>query len=303
MLLPKNERRSMDKIAYKKIWLYAPPFAGKTTLANKFPDPLFLNTDGNINSFDGAYLRVKDEVTTNGRITTRKSAWEVFKDIIAELEKKENDFKTIVVDLLEDTYEYCRLYCYGKLGVEHESEAGFGKGYDTVKTEFLSTMKRLMNLDYENIILLSHEDTTKDITKKSGDKVTTIKPNINDKTALKIAGMVDVVCRIVVDGENRRLSFKTDEVVFGGGRLSITNTEIPLEYDALMKVYDDANQHAKSSRPARQSVPVSEEKPAEPQPEIADEPTPEPTPVEEPAAAEPVAEPQAAPTRSRRVRA
>ena len=50
-----------------------------------------------------------------------------------------------------------------------------------------------MNLDYENIVLISHEDTSKDITKKSGDKITAIKPNIADKVANKIAGMVDIV--------------------------------------------------------------------------------------------------------------
>lgn len=291
MELPKNERRNINKITTKKIWTYAPPFAGKTTLANKFPDPLFLNTDGNINSFDAPYIRIRDVVTMNGRMMNKTFAWQVFKDTITELEKKENDFKTIVVDLLEDTYEYCRLYCYDKLGIEHESDSSF-KAWDYVRTEFLSTLKRLMNLDYENIILLSHEDTTKDITKKSGDKVTTIKPNLNDKTALKIAGMVDVVCRIVVDGDNRKLSFKTDEVVFGGGRLGITETEIPLEYNALMQVYENANAHKTQSKPIRVAAPVAQPEPSvEPMDEVVEAPAPvEPQPVAE------------APTRSRRVR-
>ena len=305
MQLPTNARRNINKITNKKLWIYAPPFSGKTTLVNKFPDPLFLNTDGNINSFDAPYIRIKDEVTVNGRIVNRKLAWEVFKDTITELEKKENDFKTIAVDLVEDTYEYCRLYCYNKLGIEHESDNTF-KAWDYVRTEFLSTIKRLMNLDYENIVLLSHEDTTKDITKKTGDKITTIKPNMNDKTALKLAGMADVVCRIVVDGDNRKLSFKTDEVVFGGGRLGITQTEIPLDYDSLMQVYENANKtQSRTTERAAAPTPVAQPAP-EPMNDVVEEPAPvaEPQPVEQPVQTAPVqdAPAQAAPTRSRRIR-
>ncbi len=89
-------------------------------------------------------------------------------------------------------------------------------------------------------ILISHEDRTKDITKKTGDKITSIKPNLQDKVATKVAGMVDIVARVVADGNERTLSFKTNEVIFGGGRLNVSSTDIPLDYDELMKVYEEA---------------------------------------------------------------
>ena len=240
MNLPKNERRNVESISKKVIWIYGAPFSGKTYLANEFPDPLMLNTDGNIKFIDAPFIPIKDIVTVEGRITKRQLAWDVFKETIAELEKKQNDFKTIVVDLIEDTYEHCRLYMYDKLGIEHESDDSF-RAWDKVRTEFLSTIKKLMNLDYENIILISHEDTSKDIMKKSGDKITSIKPNINDKCANKLAGMVDIVARVIAEENKRTLSFKTSEVIFGGGRLSVKANEIPCEYDELMKVYKEAN--------------------------------------------------------------
>lgn len=243
MLLPKNERRNIEKIEKKVVWLYGAPFSGKTTFANKFPDPLMLNTDGNIKFVDAPFVPIKDEVTKNGRMTNRKLAWAVFKEAIEELEKKENDFKTIIVDLLEDCYEHCRLYMYDQMGITHESDDSF-RAWDKVRTEFLSTLKRLMNLNYENIILISHEDSSKDITKKGGDKITSIKPNLQDKAANKVAGMVDIVARVVADGENHTLSFKTSEVIFGGGRLTVSTNEIPLEFDAFLKVYEEANKNA-----------------------------------------------------------
>jgi phage nucleotide-binding protein len=245
MILPKNERRTVGKISKKVIWLYGAPFSGKTFLANKFPDPLMLNTDGNIKFVDSPYIPIKDVVTVEGRITKRTLAWAVLKDTISELEKKQNDFKTIVVDLLEDTYEACRLFMYDQMGITHESDDSF-RAWDKVRTEFLSTLKRLINMDYENIILISHEDTSKDITKKGGDKVTAIKPNLQEKTANKVAGMVDIVARVIADDNVRTLNFKTNEVIFGGGRLNVTANTIPLNYDELMKVYEEANSGAKA---------------------------------------------------------
>lgn len=244
MLLPKNERRNIEKIQKKVVWLYGSPFSGKTTFANKFPDPLMLNTDGNIKFVDAPFIPIRDKVEANGRMSPKRTfAWAVFKETIEELEKKENDFKTLVVDLLEDAYEHCRLYMYDQMGITHESDDSF-RAWDKVLTEYLSTLKKLMNLDYENIILISHEDTSKDITKKGGDKITAIKPNLREKVANKVAGMVDIVARVIADGDVRTLSFKTNEVIFGGGRLTVSTTEIPLDYDAFLEVYAEANRNA-----------------------------------------------------------
>lgn len=245
MKLPENKRRNIEAVEKRVLWIYGVPFCGKTTFANSFPDPLMLNTDGNIKFVDAPYIRIKDEIKVEGRMTKRTLAWDVFKDTISELEKKDNTFKTIVVDLLEDLYEHCRLYMYQQMGITHESDDSF-RAWDKVRGEFLNTLKRLMNLDYENIILISHEDTSKDITKKGGDKITAIKPNLQDKVANKVAGMVDVVARIVADGDTRTFSFKSNEVIFGGGRLKVNAKDIPLDVNALFAVYDEANKNATS---------------------------------------------------------
>lgn len=248
MNLPSCERRQVGQTTKRKLWIYGAAFSGKTTFLDKAPNPLNLNTDGNIQFVTMPYISIKDEVTVKGRLTERKFAWEVFKDTIAELEKNQNEFKTIIIDLLEDTREMCRVYMYDNLGIQHESDSGFGKGWDIIKTEYLSTMRRFFNLDYENLVVVSHEDTSKDITKKNGQNITRIAPNIQDAIANKIAGMVDIVARVVVEDDDRRtLNFKQNEVIFGGGRLKgISQTTIPLDWDALMDVYDQANASAET---------------------------------------------------------
>lgn len=254
MKLPENKRRNIEAVEKRTLWIYGAPFCGKTTFANAFPDPLMLNTDGNIKFVDAPYIRIKDEVKVEGRQTKRILAWEMFKDTISELEKKDNAFRTIVIDLLEDLYEHCRLYMYQQMGITHESDDSF-RAWDKVRGEFLNTLKRLMNLDYENIILISHEDTSKDITRKGGDKITAIKPNLQEKMANKVAGMVDVVARVVADGDARIFSFKNNEVIFGGGRLKVKAKDIPLDVDALFTVYDEANKNAASGEGTTPAVP------------------------------------------------
>lgn len=246
MLLPKNERRNIEKVSKRKIWIYGDSFTGKTTMLDDAPNPLNLNTDGNIQFVTMPYQPIADQVTVTGRMTNRKFAWEVFKENIAELEKKQNDFETIIVDLVDDTREMCRVFMYDKLGIQHESDSGFGKGWDIIKTEYLSTMRRFFNLPYENLVIVSKEDVSKDITKKSGEKITRIMPSIQDAVANKLAGMVDIVARAVVeDDDSRTLSFKANEVIFGGGRLTgVSETKIPLSWNALMEVYDEANKAA-----------------------------------------------------------
>lgn len=238
MNLPSTNRVAIAQSNFVKLWIYGAPFSGKTTLADKSNTPLNLNTDGNVKYVSMPRLSIKDEVTTTGRITKRKYAWEVFTEVINELEKG-SDFETIVVDLLEDTYDYCRVYMCEKNGWEHESDDSF-KAYDIVRSEFLRNLKRLLNLPY-NIILISHEDTSRDIMSKD-KKITAITPNLQEKLRNKIAGMVDLVCRVVVESDGtRKLQFKSNEVVFGGGRLQgVKSTECPLNWDSLMGVYKEA---------------------------------------------------------------
>lgn len=237
MILPSTKRVEVKKNDYKKVWIYGVPFSGKTTLADQAPTPLNLNTDGNCKYVTMPRILIKDEVTTTGRLTNRKFAWEVFKDAISELEKG-SEFETIVVDLLEDEYDNARIYMCDKNNWEHESDDSF-KAYDIVRTEFLRELKKLLNLPY-NIILISHENTSRDIMSKD-KKITRIETNLPEKIANKVAGMVDIVARVVVNDESRSLEFKYDSVVFGGGRLkNLKTNKVELSWDALCEVYDDA---------------------------------------------------------------
>ena len=255
LLLPKNERVAVDRETAPVLWLYGVPFSGKTTFANQAPDVLHLNTDGNVKYVDGARIIIRDEIKLNGRIKETVLAWQMFKDAVETLCIGQHDFKTIVIDLVEDLLEHCRIYMYDKLGITHEADAGYGKGYDMVRTEFLPQIRRLTNAGY-GVILISHE-TVAEITKRNGEKITTIKPNLQDRYANKIAGMVDIVGRVVIEEDDSRwIKFKTDAIQFGGGRLKLGTDKVELDYKKFMELYRTAKPEIAVRLTSQAEVPV-----------------------------------------------
>lgn len=234
MLLPKNERKQKELNLTPDFWIYAQSYVGKTTFVDTFDDVLFLNTDGNIDNITSPVIRIRDE--WEGRI--KKNAWEVFLEVVKELEKKENDFKIIAIDLIEDLYEHCRLHVFNREGWQHESDGGYGKGYDMVKLEFLSTMKRLKNLGYQ-IVYISKE-LAGQVILRGNTTITTYKPNINDKVANVLAGTVDLTCRAYADDRGRWIGFKADEYTFGGGRFDFKSDKCELNRDAFIKAINDS---------------------------------------------------------------
>lgn len=283
-LIPKNERVSIDPNAHWRIWLYGESYTGKTYLANKFPNVLMLNSDGNTDEVDAPRIRIANQYEQNGRVMNEIPAWKYFKSVIAELRKNEQGYETIVLDLIEDFYEFCRQYvCKEILHVNHESDANF-KAWDMVRTEFYSVIRDLFTLPY-NFILISQEDKSRDIMERSGDKFTAIRPNIADKVALKLAGMCTITARVMMKGKEQRvISFKTSDVVFGGGRIQIPAEEIPCDYEPLIAILENAQVIKPSRDESKVNAPltgaeesISNRQP-EPQPEpktmVAEEPAP-----------------------------
>lgn len=252
MLLPKNERKEVLINSTPDLWIYAQSYVGKTTFVDQFDDVLFLNTDGNIDAVTSPVIRIRD--TMEGRI--KKSAWQVFLDVLDELEKQDNDFKIVAVDLIEDLYENCRLHVFNREGIRHESDAGYGKGWDLVRTEFLSNMKRLKNMGYR-LVYISKE-VQNSVKLRGGAEVSTFRPNVNDKVANVLSGTVGLTVRAYADDKGRWINLLPDEYVYGGGRFDFKVDRVPLDKDAFQKAVIEAQ----GGRPAK----------AEPKPEPMPEP-------------------------------
>lgn len=240
MQLPKNERREKKLILKPHFWIYADSYVGKSTFVDSFDDVLFINTDGNVDNITSPVLRVGDKVVKKGRIKETQFGWADFKDIVDNLTNDENDFETIAIDLFEDLLELCRTYVFHKNNIEHESDSGFGKGWDLVKKEFVDTIKRLKSLDYR-IVFISKE-LKKEIKQKSGASYTTFSPNINDKQANIMSGVVSLTIHAQKDGDDRYINLITDEHTFGGGRFNFKQSTCELDRKAFEQALKDAQQ-------------------------------------------------------------
>ena len=305
LVLPKNERREAKPITDPDMWVYADSYVGKSTFVDHMDDVLFINTDGNTQNITSPFIPIADELVHEGRRTKKVLAWAKFREVIDELEKHENDFKVIALDLVEDLYEHCRFYVFDQLGIKHESDGGYGKGWDMVRTEFLSQMKRLKSLGYR-IIYISKELVT-EITYANGLKVSTFKPNIPDKVANVLAGTVTMTLRAYMDERGHFLQLRKNENVFGGGRIDFKQDRCDLTVEAFNEALLAAQGKPAATEPASKKKPAARKakaKKPEPEPEavVEEEPGQPELPSEPDAVEEPAPEPEVEEKPKRRVR-
>lgn len=296
LVLPKNERRQEAVITDPDMWIYADSYVGKSTFVDHLDDVLFVNTDGNTQNITSPFIQIADELVREGRMTKKVLAWAKFREVIDELEKHENTFEVIALDLVEDLYEHCRFYVFDQLGIKHESDGGYGKGWDMVRTEFLSQMKRLKSLGYR-VIYISKELVT-EITYANGLKVSTFKPNIADKVANVLAGTVTMTLRAYMDERGHFLQLRKNENVFGGGRIDFKQDRCDLTVEAFNEALLAAQGKPVAAEPEVEEKPATREAKAE-----KPEPKPEAAVEEEPDAVEdPAPEPEVEEKPKRRIR-
>lgn len=261
LVLPKNERRTEEPITKPDMWIYADSYVGKSTFVDHMDNVLFINTDGNISNITSPYILIADELHQEGRITSKTLAWENFISVIDQLERHDNTFEVVALDLVEDLYEHCRTYVFNQLGIKHETDAGYGKGWDMVRTEFLRQMKRLKTLGYQ-VIYISKE-VVNEITYASGAKVSTFRPNIPDKIANVLAGTVTLTLRAYMDERGRYLNLRKAENIFGGGRIDFKRDTCALDVQS----FADALAEAQNVKPTRANPePVVENAQVQPKP-------------------------------------
>ena len=257
MALPKNEKRELKLDLKPDFWIYADSYVGKSTFVDSFDDVLFINTDGNTDNTTSPVVSVRDHVTRKGRIEETQYGWEDFKNTVTDLGVEENTFQAVAIDLVEDLYELCRTYVFNKNNIEHESDSGFGKGWDLVKKEFVDTMKRLKALKYQ-LIFISKENR-KEIKERSGASYTTFSPNLQEKQSNILSGIVDLTIHAEKDGEKRYINLITDEHTFGGGRFDFKVKTCELNRKSFEQALKDA-QKDRVVKPTNTPVEPEEQK-------------------------------------------
>lgn len=107
----------------QKVVLYGPEGIGKTSLAARFPNPVYIDTEGSTRNFDLARLPAP-------------TSWEMLKQEAEYPLTHPGEVGTLVIDTADWAEKQChRAVCQraGKSGIE---EFGYGKGYTYAAEEF-----------------------------------------------------------------------------------------------------------------------------------------------------------------------
>lgn len=145
--LPTQKTGGMDAaLEQMTILLYGPPGIGKSTLASQFPRPLFFDCAG--------------ELTGISTYSVPVLSFEEFTEVSAALaEDAGKNFGTGVIDTMDVLGMYARAYANRRLGITHESDAEYGKGWDNLKNELYPRLAKLSALPTAGLIMISHAKT------------------------------------------------------------------------------------------------------------------------------------------------
>jgi hypothetical protein len=213
--------------------IYGKPKIGKSTFAAGFPSALFLDCEGGLQSLETFRLPI--------------FTWADFLGACGELAQGNHDFKTVVVDTVDQAYQRCREHTLSSLNLKHESDGEIGKGWDMVSSEFLRVISKLALLPY-GLVLISHAQE-KEFKTRTGKQVKIV-PTLPARAGRGVMGMVDLLLyadheslesgRGVVTTERRVVRTKPTSYYDAGDRTGSLPETIPLEYGAFSEAFAKA---------------------------------------------------------------
>lgn len=129
----------------KKVVVYGPEGIGKSTFASRFPDPVFIDTEGSTKDMDVSRFE-------------KASSWTMLLEQVRYVRLNPSVCRTLVVDTADWAEQMCVSdLCarYGKKGVE---DFGYGNGYVYAKEEwgrFLNALEEAVEAGV-NVVLTAH---------------------------------------------------------------------------------------------------------------------------------------------------
>ena len=139
---------SKGTIKHHRRWvIYGPEGVGKSTLASKFPYPIFIDLEGGTKDLD---------VT---RINMSIESYSVLKEIVEAIAKAP-EYETVVFDTADKVDEIISKDIAAQHHVADIGALGFGQGYKELGMEWSHFLSRLSAIQ-KQIVFLAHSGTVK----------------------------------------------------------------------------------------------------------------------------------------------
>lgn len=209
--LPKNEPQ-VPKDTPRNFFIFGETMSGKSYLANEFPSPIIINTDGNAEANTVPAIQLSNVKDRHGKIT--KSVIDQLSEIVLALQTQQHTYKTVIVDVVDDVIEMMRIAICNAYSVKSLGDIPWGKGREL----FNQTLGELV-LDLKalpvNVIYISRQITKTD---QNTDQVSEI-PSLKEAYVNLINGNSDLMIQTQKIGNNytrrvdrRRKSYKAEQV-------------------------------------------------------------------------------------------
>lgn len=133
-----------------KTVIYGPEGIGKSTLASKFPDPVYIDTEGSTSYMDVARLPVP-------------TSWTMLLAEVDDVKANPTCCKTLVIDTADWAEKLCSTQVCASKHVDGIEDIGYGKGYVYMKEEFGSLLNKLSDLIELgiNVVIVAHAQMRK----------------------------------------------------------------------------------------------------------------------------------------------
>lgn len=208
ILPPNKPQKTVD--TPKNFFIYGATMNGKSYLAGEFPNPLFLDTDGNASANPYPSVPLRNIRGKNGKIA--ESVIDQLDKIITELQTTRHTYETIVIDVIDDVVSMIETYFCDREGVETIGDIGYGKGHAAVKQIVTSLAIEFKALPL-NVIYVSR------IAEKSENNITYEIPSLQTKFVNIINGNCDYMIQAKKVGRNyirtvkdKRKNYQRDEL-------------------------------------------------------------------------------------------
>lgn len=224
----KNLQKSkvVSELSKQVILIYGRAKIGKSTLCSQFEKPLFLATEAGLGQLE-VY-----KVDCN--------SWIKFAEACKTVGEGNHDFKTIVIDTIDNLVVFCSDYICKKNGINHPSELPHGKGWNLVTSELKRVMIKLSNLPY-GLVMISH--CVKEEVETKTKKYNRWTIDVSGKNKSIFLNMSDIILfidsKISADKEEVRLIRTKPSMNWeSGDRSGKLPAEIPLNFNELKKYFE-----------------------------------------------------------------
>jgi len=250
----------------QKVVIYGPEGIGKTTLASRFPEPLFCDTEGGSNHMDVAR-------------TPAPTSWNMLLSIVKEVAASPELCKTFVLD----TADWAERLCIDHVCSVHEKKGvedfGYGKGYVYVYEEFGKLLNLLNDVIDRGIhvVISAHAQLRKFEQPDELGSYDRYELKLSKKTGAQVADMIKEWCdmllflnyRTIVVNVDGNGAAKGKNKAQGGQRVMYTThtpswdaknrhglpEELPMDYAAIAAYFCNIPQTTTPATPVHAQIP------------------------------------------------